>query len=192
MKNALALLLCIVLLNAAAWSGGLLNYGNTIRLLADNQTCTATAGCSSGSVIIVTTAATAIPVFTFNNLRGGAINYNFHCEVKYNQATAGGGVGVAIASGTQANKWTANAKVYLTAATFTHADSGQISGSTALTQVVAPAANTSGTTFGITIDGQLESILSHVTPSQLQIGFYSGSASDAVTIKEGSYCAMVP
>jgi hypothetical protein len=194
--SILALLgIAVFLLNSPSSVGsGLMNYGNTQRLLANNQTCTSTAGCTSGSAIVATTAATAIPVFTFNNTRGGnnsySGNYSWHCLIKYNQATAGGGVGVAIASATIANRWTANARVFLTASTFIAGDSGLITASTAQTAVVAPAANTFGSTFPIEIDGTLE--VAHVAPSSLVIALYSGSASNAITTEEGSYCAMLP
>jgi hypothetical protein len=152
------------------------NLGNTVVLTADSTGITAT------------TPGTAI--FTLGTMKAST-NYGFHCVGTYSQATAAAANGVSIQGATNAptrldasyNAFTSNAGAAaegslanLTTTTFT-----------ALSGTFTPSAT--ATVFNWAVDGVVQNGASATT---LKIGFFTGNASDALTIKAGSYCSLLP
>lgn len=162
-------------------SSEFLTAGNTQRLTADTGNITAT------------TAATGTVVFTWGALPVST-NYNFHCAGTYTQATAAGGVSIAIQGATNAptriDAWAAlySTNPASTTVTGTLAGTFNLTTTTATTvATVTPGAT--GTQFQWTLEGEVQSGASATT---LNVIFFSGSSSDAVVVKAGSYCALTP
>jgi hypothetical protein len=152
----------------------------TLQLTADSSSITAT------------TAATAVTQFAFTNV-GANQRYSFHCSGSTTQATAGGGIGIAVQAATNApTNLEAHATVS-TSLTATNASATVLStGSITTTTYTAAYSSTAGTLttqLPWVLDGTIETAAS---PPTLNVGFFSGSASDAVTVKRGSYCTMTP
>ena len=155
----------------------LIKTGNTVLLAAD----------SSG--ITATTAATATTVFTLPGLQAST-NYSVHCSGTTTQATAGGGIGLAIQTATTA---ATNMELHATVATSATAISAQSSGSLSTTTESAIYTGTTGTVttqLPWEVDGSIE--VGATAPASIVIGFFSASASDAVVVKRDSYCTVLP
>ena len=148
--------------------------GQTNRLTADSASITAT------------TAATAVTQFSFANLLPST-NYVVRCTGRYIQATAASTFGIAVQGATNAPTLLQAAATVSTGATsMGTADSGNIT-TTTYTQVAAPTVITFGSIWPFSIDINLETGASAPT---LNVGFFSGSASDAINIKRGSQCTV--
>lgn len=155
---------------------GIVQGTNTVRITADS------------SAITATTAATATTIFTFPALTANK-NYSFHCSGTTTQATAGAGIGIAITAGTNApTNLEAHATVATAAATTASTSSGNITTTTA-TAVYTGATGTLTTQLPWSVDGSIE--VGASVPA-LTIGFFSISASDAVTVKRDSFCTLMP
>jgi len=155
----------------------LLKTGNTVRIVADSAGITAT------------TPATATAIFALPKLVART-NYSIHCSGTTTQATAGAGIGIAVAFGTTAPT---NAELHAQVATGAAATAYQSTGSISTTTATAIYAGTTGT---ITkqlpwyIDGSIE--VGATAPTSIAIGFYSMSSSDSVVVKRDSFCSLMP
>jgi len=154
-------------------------FGNTKTLTAD-----------SGN-IVATTAATAITQFSWATLPSNT-HFSFSCEGTYTQATAAGGVSIAIQGATTApTRIDAWATLYSTnpaSTTITGTKAGLFNLATTTYTLVAAVTPGAATTQ---YQWELHGTIQTGNPgSTLNIGFFSGSASDAVVIKNGSYCTL--
>jgi len=155
---------------------------NTVILSADSAN------------IVATTAATAVTQFTWGALSPN-VSYAFDCHGTYTQATAAGGVSIAIQGATNAptdiDAWgtifTTNPASTTVAGT-KHGTYGLAT--TTYTNVVTATPSATATQFEWELHGTLAGAINLQTT--LNIGFYSGSASDAVVIKRGSFCTIHP
>lgn len=155
--------------------------GNTQRLTADTGNITAT------------TAATGTVVFTWGALPVST-NFNFHCAGTYTQATAAGGVSIAIQGATNApTRIDAWATLYSTnpaSTTIAGTQAGTFNlTTTTATLVAAVTPSATGTQFQWNLEGEVQNGASATT---LNIIFFSGNSSDAVVVKAGSYCSLTP
>lgn len=118
-----------------------------------------------------------------------ALNVSFHCGILYSQATAAAsdafGIGITGTAPTQANAF----GVVHTSASVVAA--GNLTGlaSTTATNVVTFSPSAATTIFEATLDGTVEQP-SNATPGVLGIYVLTGSTSDAITVKRGSYCSL--
>ena len=146
---------------------------------------------SNSSGITATTPGTtqftwgALPVST---------NFSLHCSGTYSQATAAGGTGIAIQGATNApTRIDAWSTIYTTnpASTTVTGSQGAVVNlaTTTATSIVSDTPAATGTNYIFTIDGTVQVGASATT---LNILFYTGNASDAVTVNAGSYCTLMP
>jgi hypothetical protein len=167
----------------------LLDSGNggvtkAYSILKGSNTLTLTADSSS---VVATTAATAVTLFSWLGLPPGT--YAYHCGVNYIQSTGNAAIGVAVQGATNApTNMSASAIVATSASAIGAANSGNIT-TTTYTSVAAPTGAAFGTVLPISIDGAIEV---GALPSTLNIGFYSGSASDGIVLKRDSACSIRP
>lgn len=155
----------------------LIHGGGSVQLTADTSGITAT------------TAATATTVFTLPALNAST-KYTVHCSGTTTQATAGGGIGIAIQTATTA---ATNMELHATVATGPTAMNSQSSGSLSTTTESAIYTGVTGTVttqLPWTVDGTIE--VGATAPSSIVIGFFSASASDAVVVKRDSACSVLP
>ena len=162
-------------------SSEFLQFGNTQLLTAD----------SSG--IIATTAATGTAVFTWGALPVST-NFAFHCSGTYTQATAAGGVSIAIQGATNAptriDAWASLDSTNPASTTYTGTKAGLYDlTTTTATLVAAVTPGVAATQYQWEMHGAIEV---GASASNLKIIFFSGSASDSVVIKAGSFCALTP
>ena len=121
-------------------------------------------------------------------------NYSFHCSVLFSQATGAGGVGLSVQSATTAaTRWDAWAKLYTTnpASTTVTATLGSTLDitSTTATSVASATPGATGTVYQGELDGTIQT---GSTAGTLNVLVYSGSSSDAVTVKAGSFFTVLP
>jgi hypothetical protein len=155
----------------------LIKGGNTVILTADSGSITAT------------TAATATTVFTLPGLQAST-NYSVHCSGTTTQATAGGGIGIAVKTNTTAaTNMEFHAQVATSTTAVKYSSSGSLS-TTTETAIYAPVTGTVTTQLPWTVDGGIE--VGATAPTSVVIGFYSGSASNAVVVKRDSECDVRP
>jgi hypothetical protein len=151
--------------------------GNTVVLTADSASITAT------------TATTATTVFTLPTLQAGT-NYSVHCSGTTTQATAGGGIGITVTTATTAaTNMEFHAEVATSSTAVKLMSTGSLS-TTTETAIYTPVTGTVTTQLPWSVDGSIE--VGATAPSSVVIGFYSGSASDAVVVKRDSYCTVMP
>lgn len=118
--------------------------------------------------------------------------YRIHCSGTTTQATAGTGIaiaGVATAPVTSLS-WNLHAMVSTSATATAGGSSGVVTNSGTATQVYLGAAGTLTTELPWTVDGYLT--VGANAPTSFIVGFYSTNASNAVVVKQGSYCGIVP
>lgn len=157
--------------------------GTEVATFANTQVLTAN---SSG--ITATTPGTII--FTLSAMKANT-NYAFHCAGTYSQASAAAANGVSVQGATNAptrldasyNAFTSNAGVAAEGNIVNLASTTQ----TALSGTFTPSAT--GTNFNWYVDGVVQNGASATT---LKVGFFTGNASDALTINAGSYCSINP
>lgn len=151
--------------------------GNTVQLTSDTGSITAT------------TATTATTVFTLPTLQASTY-YSIHCSGTTTQATAGGGIGIAIQTvTTAATNMEFHAEVATSSTAVKYMSSGSLS-TTTETAIYTPVTGTLTTQLPWYVDGSIE--VGASAPSSVVVGFYSGSASDAVVVKRDSYCTVLP
>jgi hypothetical protein len=155
--------------------------GNTQLLTAD----------SSG--ITATTAATGTAVFTWGALPVST-NFAFHCSGTYTQATAAGGVSIAIQGATNAptriDAWASLDSTNPASTTYTGTKAGLYDlTTTTATLVAAVTPGAAATQYQWEMHGAIQV---GASASNLKIIFFSGSSSDSVVIKAGSFCALTP
>lgn len=157
-------------------SGGLVSAtANTQRLTADS------------SAITATTPGTA--EWTWSTLVKSS-NYSFDCRILYSQATAAGGVGFSVQSATTAaTRLDAWGKIY-TNNTGTSAEGSALNiTTTTATSVISGTPSATATVYQAELSGTIQT---GTTAGTLNVLVYTGNASDAVTIKAGSYCTIMP
>lgn len=151
-------------------------YGNTVLLTADATGITAT---TPGTVI-----------FTMGTMKAST-NYSLHCEGTYSQATGAAANGVAIQGATNAptridasyNVWTSNAGVNA---------NGNLANLTTTTLTALSGTFTPSATATI-FNWEVRAVVQNgATATSLKVAFFTGNASDALTIKAGSYCTLLP
>lgn len=163
--------------NCKVSAGGVIKTTNSVILTSDTSGITAT------------TPGTATTVFTFPALTIST-NYSFHCSGTTTQATAGGGIGIAIlTSTTAATQMEAHALVNTSATAINGQSSGNLS-TTTESAIYTGVTGTLTTQLPWTIDGSIE--VGGTAPATFVIGFFSASASDAVVVKRDSYCSLAP
>lgn len=150
---------------------------------------------NSGSVVKLqvasdfTTTSTSLATITgltFTQL-ANATNYSFHCELAYSQATAAAAnaFGIQVATNAPTNVF-ATGKVWTSA---TAATSGVLAtlATTTATNIVTFTPSATATNFVAELSGTIELPASANTVNFMAL---TGSASDALTIKRGSYCQV--
>jgi hypothetical protein len=148
---------------------------------------------SDSSGITATTAATGTVVFTWGALPVST-NFAFHCSGTYTQATAAGGVSIAVQGATNAptriDAWASLDSTNPASTNYTGTKAGLYDlTTTTATLVAAVTPGAAGTQYQWMLDGWVEVGASATT---LNVIFFSGSSSDSVVIKAGSYCALHP
>jgi len=150
---------------------------------------------TSGSVVKLqvasdfTTASTSLATITgltFTQL-ANTTNYSFHCELAYSQATAAAAnaFGIQVATNAPTNVF-ATGKVWTSATAVTTGVLATLSTTTA-TNIVTFTPSATATNFVAELSGTIELPASANTVNFMAL---SGSASDSLTIKRGSYCQV--
>lgn len=160
-------------------TGSILTGTNTQRLNADSSGITAT---TPGTVVFTWGA---LPVST---------KFSFSCELLYSQATAAVLDGLAVQSATNAaTRWDAWGTMYTTDPVTTTVVGSQNSAlnvtSTTATPIVTATPAATGTVYQARVAGTIQGGASAPT---LNILAFTGNASDALTIKAGSFCTLTP
>lgn len=139
---------------------------------------------SSGSLQIITGLTWTLPT-------SKAVNYSFHCELMFDQATAAVvdefGVGV---TGTAPTNLSADGRVFSgTSGAWTA--SGVLTGlaSTTPTLVVSFTPSAITTVWTASLDGTVEQP-SNATPGVFSIYAYTTTGTDNLIVKRGSYCSL--
>jgi hypothetical protein len=142
---------------------------------------------SNSSGVTATTPGTTI--FTWGALPVST-NFSFHCAGTYSQATAANTVGIAVQGATNApTRIDAWGELHTTNTGTSSQGSLANLTSTTATSVLSGSPGVVSTTYQWTFDGTVQVGASATT---LNILFYTGSASDAVTVLAGSYCTLMP
>jgi hypothetical protein len=149
---------------------------NTVRLTADS------------SAITATTPGTAFLTFAANPV---STNFSFKCELLYSQATAVVLDGFAVQGATNAptrlDAWGSMDTTNPTSTNYTGSKGSALNiTTTTATPVVSATPGATGTVYQATLKGTIQGGASAPT---LTIYAFTGNASDAVTIKAGSYCS---
>ncbi|HLW53253.1 MAG TPA: hypothetical protein VKW06_10460 [Candidatus Angelobacter sp.] len=165
--------------NGTAGLAGFSQFGNTVRLTSDFTT-------SSASLVAISNAAGNQLLWTLPSL---AMNWSFHCDLAYSQATAAAANAFGIQAATNAaTRIDASGTVYTAAAVSTSADLTNLTTTTA-TNIVTFTPSATGTVFHSVLEGTIQASSS---PPTVNIMVLTGNASDAITVKAGSYCAFSP
>jgi hypothetical protein len=158
---------------------GVVRGSNTVRLTADSAGITAT---TPGTTFL--TLPTLI----------ASTNYSFICELLYSQATAVALDGMAVQAATNAaTDWDAWGTMYVTdpitgAVTGSQSSALRVTTTTA-TPIVTATPGVIGTVYQARIAGNIQVGASVPT---MNIAAFTGSGSDAITIKAGSFCTVTP
>lgn len=163
----------------SATSAGIVHAHNTQLLTADSAGVTAT------------TPGTTI--FTWGPLPAST-NFALHCSGTYSQATGTAADGIAIQGATNApTRIDAWGKMYVSnpASTTVTASLGSLANltTTTATSVVTATPGATATIYQWELDAAVQVGASATT---LNVNFFTGSGSDALTVKAGSYCALTP
>lgn len=123
---------------------------------------------------------------TFTQL-ANATNYSFHCEIAYSQATAAvaDAFGIQVATASPTNVF-ATGKVWTSATAFTSGVLPTLATTTA-TNIVTFTPSATATNFLAELNGTVELSAAANTVNFMAL---TGNASDALTIKRGSYCQV--
>lgn len=152
-------------------------------------------GFDQGARMVILTADFTTASATLVNITGlgwtlpanVALNMSFHCELEYSQATAAvaNSFGVQVVTTAPIN---ANLKGEISTNTtvVTYGNLPTLASTTATAIVTAtPSAIT--TIWNARLDGMIENA-SNATPNPVNIMVLTGSASDSITVKRGSWC----
>lgn len=148
---------------------------------------------SDSAGIVATTPNTGTALWAWSNMSANSA-YPFRCSILWSQATATGGIGLAVQeSGHNPTHLDAWSKIFTTnpASTTVTATLGQALAitTTTVTSVGTATPNAIGTVYQAELDGTLQT---NGTAGTLNVIVYSGNASDAITIKAGSFCSLFP
>jgi hypothetical protein len=158
---------------------GTFNGANTVRLTADSSGITAT---TPGTTFLTLPTLTA------------STNYSFTCEIIYSQATAVVLDGFSVQAATNAaTDWDAWGTMYTANPVSTTVTGSEGSAlrviTTTSTPIVSATPGAIGTVYQARLSGNIQVGASVPT---MNIAAFTGNASDAVTIKAGSFCTVTP
>jgi hypothetical protein len=158
---------------------GVIAAGNTVRLTADSAGITAT---TPGTTFLTLSTLTA------------STNYSFICELLYSQATAAVLDGFSVQAATNAaTDWDAWGTMDTTNPASTTVTGSRGSAlrvtSTTSTPVVSATPGAIATVYQARLAGNIQVGASVPT---INVAAFTGNASDAVTIKAGSFCTVTP
>lgn len=161
------------------------NAGGTFTPLAMNSGSMVKLQVASDFTTTSVSLAT-ITGLTFTQL-ANATNYSFHCELAYSQATAAAAnaFGIQVATNNPTNVF-ATGKIWTAAGTVTSGVLATLATTTA-TNIVSFTPSATATNFVAELSGTVELPASANTVNFMAL---TGSASDALTIKRGSYCQV--
>jgi hypothetical protein len=140
---------------------------------------------------ITSTTPGTVVVFTWGSLPLSSV-YSFHCGILYSQATATTLDGISVQGANNApiridawGKMDTSSPVYAGSA-----GSAVNITSTTATSVVSATPGAINTPYQATLDGTIQA--NNSNPTTLNVLVYTGNAADAVTVKAGSYCRLMP
>jgi hypothetical protein len=147
---------------------------------------------SDSSAITATTPGTV--VFTWGSLPLSSA-YSFHCGILYSQATASAANGMAVqgasASPVRLDAWGKMDISNPASANYTGSAGSALNiTTTTATSVVTATPAATGTVYQASLDGTIQANSSNATT--LNVLVFTGNATDALTVKAGSYCRLMP
>ncbi len=174
--------LCVTALSTTYWgnnfgcplNGFIHSTGATKSLTADTSPTTGTS------------LGTGLTVFTFSGFTANT-TYSIHCSGTTVQATAGAGIGIGFQTTGTATPTEIHATVATSATASAYASSG-LGNTTSGVTIYGGSTGTPTTQLPWSLDGSM--VVGGTAPTALNIGFYTINASDAVTVKENSYCQV--
>lgn len=158
---------------------GTITGSNTVRLTADSSGITAT---TPGTTFL--TLPTLLP----------SNNYSFNCELLYSQATAAVLDGLSVQAATNAaTRWDAWGTMYTADPITTTVVGSQNNAANVTTTTATPIVSATPAAISTVYQARLSGTIQvGASVPTVNIAAFTGNASDAITMKAGSFCAVTP